>query len=62
MRYAIVDNATKVVVNISKWDGVTPWAPPAGTKAVNVENVQCNIGWVEQPDGTFAPPEEASAD
>ncbi len=57
-----MDNATKVVINISKWDGITPWAPPAGTKAVNVENVQCNIGWVEQPDGTFAPPEEASAD
>jgi hypothetical protein len=62
MRYAIVENATKVVVNISKWDGVTPWAPPAGTKAVNVENVQCNIGWIQQRDGSFAPPEEASAD
>lgn len=62
MRYAIVDNATKVVINISKWDGVTPWTPPAGTTAVNVENVQCNIGWVKQPDGTFAPSEEASAD
>jgi hypothetical protein len=58
MRYAIVENATKIVVNIVKWDGVTPWTPPAGTTAVNVEGVQCNIGWIEQPDGSFAPPED----
>ena len=31
-RYAIVSNGT--VENVSEWDGVTPWEPPAGTTAV----------------------------
>jgi hypothetical protein len=60
MRYAIIDNLTKVVLNLIKWDGVTPFTPPDGTSLVNVTNVLCDIGWIEQPDGSFAPPVDES--
>jgi hypothetical protein len=58
MKYAIVDDATKVVVNMIVWDGVTPYTPPAGTTLVNVDGIPCGIGWTEQPDGSFLPPED----
>jgi hypothetical protein len=58
MRYAIVDDLTKVVLNLIRWDGVTPYTPPAGTGLVNVTDVLCDIGWIEQPDGSFIPPPE----
>jgi len=58
MKYATVDDATKVVLNISVWDGVTPYTPPAGTTLVNVDGIPCDIGWIEQPDGSFLPPED----
>lgn len=59
MRYAIVDDLTKVVLNIIRWDGVAPYTPPAGTSLVNVTDVSCDIGWIEQPDETFAPAPDA---
>lgn len=59
MRYAIVDDLTKVVLNIIRWDGVAPYTPPAKTSLVNVTDVPCDIGWVQQPDGTFAPAPDA---
>ena len=58
MRYAIVDDATKVVQNVIVWDGVTPFTPPAGTTLVNVDGIPCGPGWIEQPDGSFTPPPE----
>ena len=58
MRYAIVDDATKVVQNVIVWDGVTPFTPPDGTTLVNVDNIPCGPGWIEQPDGSFIPPPE----
>lgn len=58
MRYAIVDDLTKVVLNLIRWDGVTLFTPPVGTSLVNVTDVPCNIGWIEQPDGSFTPPPE----
>jgi len=61
MRYAIVDDLTKVVLNLIRWDGVAPYTPPAGTSLVNVTDVLCDIGWIQQPDGSFAPaPEESN--
>ena len=57
MRYAIVDSATKVVQNVIVWDGVTPFTPPAGTTLVNVDGVLCGPGWIQQPDGSFLPPQ-----
>lgn len=58
MRYAIVDDASKVVLNIIIWDGVTPYTPPAGTTLVDIEGIPCDIGWIQQEDGSFAPPTE----
>ena len=58
MRYAIVDDKTKVVLNICIWDGVSPYTPPAGTTLVNVDGIPCGPGWIQQPDGLFVPPPE----
>lgn len=59
MRYAIVDESTKVVLNICVWDGVSPYTPPAGTALINVDGILCGPGWIQQPDGSFVPPPEA---
>lgn len=58
MRYAIIEDSTKVVQNIIIWDGVAPYTPPAGTTLVNVDGVFCGPGWIQQPDGSFLPPED----
>jgi hypothetical protein len=57
MRYAILDDLTKVVLNLIRWDGVTPYTPSAGTSLLNVTDIFCDIGWIQQPDGSFAPPQ-----
>lgn len=59
MRYAIVDDTTKVVQNVIVWDGVSPYSPPIGSALVSVNNVLCGTGWIQQPDGSFAPPLES---
>jgi hypothetical protein len=56
MRYAIVDDVTKVVQGVILWDGVTPYTPPVGTTLVNVDGIFCGPGWIQQPDGSFLPP------
>lgn len=33
-RYAVIDDATKLVVNVIEWDGGTAWAPPEGHSVV----------------------------
>jgi hypothetical protein len=58
MRYAIVDESTKVVLNICVWDGVSTYTPPAGTALINVDGILCGSGWIQQPDGSFLPPPE----
>jgi hypothetical protein len=60
MRYAIVDDASKVVLSIIIWDGTSPYALPAGTTLVNVDGIQCGPNWIQQPDGSFVPPAEES--
>lgn len=60
MRYAIVDDVTKVVQGVILWDGVTPYTPPVGTTLVNVDGIFCGPGWIQQPDGSFLPPPEES--
>jgi hypothetical protein len=30
MRWAVINNETKKVVNVIEWDGVAAWAPPSG--------------------------------
>ena len=60
MRYAIVDDLTKIVQGVIIWDGTSPYMPPAGTTLVNVDGIPCGPGWIQQPDGSFAPPPEES--
>lgn len=55
MRYAIVNEISKVVENIIVWDGVSPYTSPTGTTLINVDGILCDIGWIQQPDGSFAP-------
>jgi hypothetical protein len=58
MRYAIVDDVTKLVQNAIVWDGITQFDIPAGVTLVNINDIQCGPNWVEQPDGSFSPPVE----
>ena len=44
MNYAIIDNATNLVVNVIVWDGKPPWQPPSGCIAVLLRN-NAGIGW-----------------
>lgn len=58
--WAIVRETDGMVVNIIRWNGVTPYAPPAGTRFVNVEGKHLGPGWTANADGTFnAPPQPA---
>jgi hypothetical protein len=57
MRYAIVDNVTKVVQGVIIWDGVAKFTPPNGTTLVNVDSVLCGPDWIQQPDGSFLSPQ-----
>ena len=47
-RYAIVDD-TGAVLNVTIWDGVTEWEPPASTTVVLVQP-----GDIAEPGGTYA--------
>lgn len=54
-RYAVINSANKVV-NIIKWDGVSPWSPPVGCIAVP-EGVGAAIGGTYDPTShAFTPP------
>lgn len=52
-RYLLIKD--DVVVNVTVWDGVSPWDPPEG---VTLQLDPGGVGprWTRQPDGTFAPP------
>jgi hypothetical protein len=57
----VVDATTKnvstinVVDNIILWDGETTWTPPQNMQLINVEETQCEIGWIYK-NGVFAAP------
>ena len=55
-RYAIVDKDGNVT-NVTLWDGVTPWQPGEGLKAVKDEDNKAEIGgrWNGE---AFLPPQE----
>lgn len=44
-KYALINNQN-IVDNIILWDGETAWNPPSGLQPLNVENIECDIGWV----------------
>ena len=55
-RYALINNQN-IVDNIILWDGSDSWTPPENMTCINVESIECGIGW--SYDGTVftAPPE-----
>jgi len=42
--WAVVEDATGLIVNSVVWDGVTPWEPPAGCSVYQASPVY--IGWL----------------
>lgn len=52
-RYAVIDDATQVVVNVVLWDGENDWTPPEGCTAVQSD--VADIGDTYE-DGEFIPP------
>lgn len=55
MTYAIIDQ-NNLVVNVTTWDGQSPWQPPKGHQAVEL-NAEAGIGW-SYIDGQFVSPLE----
>ena len=43
-KYALVNNQN-IVANIVVWDGNDSWQPPENMTCINVENIECGIGW-----------------
>ena len=55
-KYALINNQN-IVDNIVLWDGGDSWQPPENMTCINVESIDCSIGWVY--DGSvFTEPEE----
>ena len=44
-KYALINNQN-IVDNIVIWDGGDSWQPPQTMTCINVENIECRIGWV----------------
>jgi hypothetical protein len=55
-RYAMVDKASQIVVNVIEWDGdEANWQPPTGYTMV--EDIEMKAGpGCSYVDGTFTPP------
>jgi hypothetical protein len=43
-KYALINNQN-IVQNVVSWDGSDSWQPPENMTCVNVENIECGIGW-----------------
>jgi len=43
-KYALINNKN-IVDNVVLWNGETEWEPPSGFQLLNVENIECGIGW-----------------
>lgn len=58
MDYAIVEIASGLVVNVTRWDGVSDWSAPEGHLAVPLSG-GAGIGWgYDTETGTYSPPAE----
>ena len=58
MRYALVEDKTREVVNVVMWEG-KEWLPPRGHLVVPDEKVEAHIGgtW-DEASNTFAAPRD----
>jgi len=43
-KYALI-NDKNIVDNIVLWDGGDSWQPPQTMTCINVENIECDLGW-----------------
>lgn len=43
-KYALINNQN-IVDNIILWDGGDSWQPPQTMTCINVEGLECSIGW-----------------
>ena len=43
-KYALI-NKQNIVENVISWDGESNWTPPEDMTCLNVENIDCGIGW-----------------
>jgi hypothetical protein len=43
-KYALI-NKQNIVENVISWDGESNWTPPENMTCLNVENIECGIGW-----------------
>lgn len=53
-KYALINNQN-IVDNIIVWDGGDSWQPPQTMTCINVENIECNLGWVYDGSAFTAP-------
>jgi len=57
MQYFALINNQNIIENVISWDGVTEWTPPKNMTCINIQNIECGIGWTY--DGTqFIPPSD----
>lgn len=55
-RYAIINTETNIVVNVSVWDGETPWSPGQGFIAIQSDIAEINDIYNAET-GEFTKPE-----
>jgi hypothetical protein len=62
MDYLLIDH-TGLCVNAIRWDGVSPFTPPAGVSVIPVPDDPPGvwIGWTLNPDGSWSPPSTPEA-
>ena len=53
-KYALISNEN-IVDNIVFWDGSDSWQPPENMTCINVEDIDCSIGWVYDGSAFTAP-------
>ena len=43
-KYALINNQN-IVDNVVVWDGSDSWQPPQTMTCINVDNIECGVGW-----------------
>lgn len=53
-KHALINNQN-IVDNIVVWDGGDSWQPPQTMTCINVEDIECGIGWAYDGSAFTAP-------
>jgi hypothetical protein len=43
--YAVIDEATNIVINVVLWDGESNWTSPLGSYVIDIAGTEAGIGW-----------------